>query len=174
MKNIFIYVLLSAVLLIVFSCDKDEEGNNHLNIENTEYALDLGFAYDYGGDNSIYNIDLSLLTKGLIPGSTGQSGSGWELEFEVFTSVDGKIRSGSYTVIPKLVSGYKPLPNTAYVKLSQYQGGGKQEEKVFKSGILTITHNGESSYEVRFRATDSYGVKLSGYYQGNVVYSKLN
>lgn len=104
-KRIYSFAVIVLLCMAIMGCkkdnNKDEQKNNFLKVDGTEYAISKGFLEYYGGDNSVYNIDLTLFSQGIIIQENMGipdlfSGNGHTIYFEMYTSDSARLAPGTY------------------------------------------------------------------------------
>jgi hypothetical protein len=172
-SNLFFIILLC---LAIEGCkdDSSDDGStkNAMKVDGTDYDLSKGFVINYGDYNSVFAIDLFLISPGLtvhefegLPDSA--SGTGQLLTFEIFSSSGDKIAVGDYV--------YSDSENVGTFYYSGYMLNWNATQNPFadlteiSSGTLNVINSG-AQYEISFSGKDSNNKDISGYYKGSLKY----
>jgi hypothetical protein len=170
--------LLLAFTIVLSGCKKDsndETRSNAINYEGLEYSLSKGFLEYYGkvSDKESYNMDLTLISSGLIVYElNGEidsvSGIGNVLYFEVFTSDSGFLDSRTYTFDP--LKTYEPGTfDNGVVGLNLNVLTFEGEYFPIVSGSFKINKKGDE-YEFSVNCKNGTGKTITGYFKGTLKY----
>jgi hypothetical protein len=167
-------VLLFAILVIA-GCKKDSNDttpSNSLQVDGNKYDLSHGFVINYGPGNSVYNMEIALLSPGItihdIDGYPDSiSGTGHVILFSVMTSGTDKITPGDYTYDFSYNAG---TFDYGMYKLNWNTTGNPNPDFVeITSGTIKIMNSG-TTYELSFTGKDSNNKAISGYFKGSLKY----
>ncbi|NDV78696.1 hypothetical protein [Dysgonomonas sp. 511] len=172
MKNLkLLSFLFVAVLSFGFvSCSDDDDDDNGvknvLNYDSKSYEISGGHILDYGYgvyNESLYNLDLYLYTKGMnIDEETGDlSGEGKVVYAELWSST-AELTAGTYTSNP-WGNEVKMKANT-FSSLTIWDG---DTEVQFTEGTVTIGKSGDN-YTITIAGTGDDGKALSASYRGTL------
>jgi hypothetical protein len=179
MTNLF-KVLLIVPFLFFYNCSDDDDnnpnphgGNNVLRVGNVEYDLDAGLIENYGAwDDEMVNLDLSLFSSGINISncSSGPSGSGQVLYFEMFTTNENYLDDGTYTY-----SVNPELGTFDYADYALNWGQDMNEDDWIEcgSGSVSIERSG-SNYTISWDLIDDNGIDITGNFSGVLDYCDVS
>ena len=174
--NVYKLAVLLLAISVIAGCkkdSKDETTANSLKIDGTQYDMSHGIVINYGDYNSVYNMEIALLSPGLtihdIDGYPDSiSGTGHVIVFSVMTSGSDKITPGDYTYSS---NSY----NAGTFDYGIYELNWNSELNPdpdfteITAGTIKIINSG-TTYELSFTGTDSNNKAISGYYKGSLKY----
>ena len=176
MKSIISTLAVIFLLCIAITgCkkDKNDTKKNVLKVDGTEYDISKGFLQYYGGNGSVYNIDLNLISSGITVHETlglpdSASGIGHAIYFEMYTSSIDKLALGDYTYnfSSQAAGSFDYADYILNWNLSQQHNPTFIE---ITSGTVKVIKSG-AEYELSFSGTDKNNKTISGYYKGSLTY----
>ncbi|PWJ34198.1 hypothetical protein [Sediminitomix flava] len=183
MKSFFhTIVTVLALSFGLFACEEatdegDELPANYFKVGDDTYELSQGMLENYGTDDwhEGYNLDLSLVSKGIKISSDGDSeptGSGEFIYFELFSDSEDRLSEGTYPfefndeLQPSMTFDYALYATNWSPALEDIEDA---EGSLLVNGALTVTQNGET-YELSFNGINLEGKKVEGKYTGALTY----
>lgn len=177
MKKLNFRILLSLFVIstLFVGCSDDEDApKNYITYDGVTKAISAGLLDYYGSAGlSSYNFDVTLYGGFKYSQTTGFSGTGNYIYFELFSSSSTELVSGTYTFdatesmapntfdIGELAFGYSIADETADVY------------KEIISGTAKVQKDG-TTYTINIDCTASDGKKITGYYKGSLSYDDLS
>jgi hypothetical protein len=148
MKPRFSTLVLIFLLSIALSgCKKDskeETKSNYLKIGDSEYALSQGYLYFYGGDGSMFDFDLVLLSPEItVYKSTG--------------TLDSLVGTGQYIIFRMISSGTARLTPGDYGYTTPTQAWGPG---TFHEANYLLTYNAQLQHNPNFTEIIGGTVKI--------------
>ena len=162
-------VLVLSVLLIGCS-DDDESPKNYYTYNGETKALSAGLLEYYGPlGMSSYNFDITLLNNIKFSETTGPSGAGDYIYFEVFSSSATELVPGTYTY-DATESGAANTFDDGDITIG-YDTKTDEYKSVHKitSGTLKINKEG-NVYTIDFEGTTADNKKVTAHYSGTLYY----
>ena len=163
MKN---YHLLLMAMLMVISCNKDDNKNpsSYFRLEDKNYELTKGFFLNYGStDNMNYDFDIFMYSEMQIYNPDSVVGSGPIIGFNIVSS-SKTISSGDYPY-----SDEWDVAQTFTIGKFLLKWDIEAEEWQnwidLKSGVIKI-QNDNNTFTITFDCATSDGKKLTGKYSG--------
>lgn len=181
MKKLFRTVVgVLTFALLVVSCTKNESNSpiipltNAISYNNATYNLDKGFLENYGNPQNLgYNIDLTLLSSGLIVYESNGlidsiSGTGSGIYFEIYSSnaTGLDVRDYTFDAGKSGAAGTFDYANTILNFNILTQQGIDLD---LNGGKITVKKSG-AEYELAFECTGVNGKSITGYYKGSLKY----
>ena len=177
MKTFIFYLIILTMLgFAVEGCKKDSKNDgttgNYLRVDGVDYPVSKGFLVNYGANNSVYHMELVLLSSGLtihehqgLPDSA--SGTGHVITYELSSSTGDKLALGNYIYNKSEVAG------TFYFADYFLNWNSTLNPYIdfieITSGTVDVLNNG-AEYELNFSGKDSNNKTISGYYKGPLKY----
>jgi hypothetical protein len=172
---------LALIFLLCFAmagCKKDSNKSdtpvtkNFLKVDGTEFAISKGILENYGGDSSVFNIDLSLISSGITIHETlgmpdSSSGTGHVVYFEMFSSSVDKLAIGDYAFNNTMHAG--TFDGAEYVLNWNIAQQHNPNFIQLASGTVKVIKSG-AEYELTFSGTDQNNKTISGSYKGSLKY----
>ncbi len=174
MRNLFLILFVSS--LFVVSCGEDGNDNSSFNnsftYKSKTYSLAKAFSIEWGESNAsdVYTTELYIVSSGITCASSSSgyeiSGKGNSLYFNIYSSSQSEIASGTYTYSE---SALQPLVNTFdYCEIdlgSDWDAETNDEWAEITEGTLTIEKSG-ATYVITFEGYDSNNNKVVASYTG--------
>lgn len=163
MKKLSGFLLLSLAITFV-SCKKDDDkDNNPTNPNNNNGSFTQAYYIDYGSANN----DIYLFSNGVTFNADTIYGTGNALYLETWSSVDGQIAPGVYT-IDSTGSG-DPMTISTAIWANNYNFTNDSGTSDFiVSGTVAVTTSG-SNYTLVYDVNNTTGTNLKGTYTGTIV-----
>jgi hypothetical protein len=158
-----------VVILILVSCDKkSEDPPGSFTHNGKDYSLDKGFIENYGGDASVYNFDITLISSGLtIVEEDGEvadlTGKGNGFYLEIFTSTPNDLKTGIYNFAALTAAGTFDDGFIAMGVESTNDEAGLELDII--QGTLAIEKSG-TDYDLAFSGTTEDNKTISMQYLG--------
>lgn len=171
-----ISIVLAIFSIALLSCDEEETAKeNSFKYDGKTYKISKGLIENWGapeiykGAKSVYEVDLTFITKEFSLNETDGniSGTGSYIFLGFISSSDTQLPSGTYTFDDDDTG----TPGTFYygevgINLIFFAEEGY---KVIDNGIIKIELDG-NKYEITIDCIDKDYKKLSGYYKGELVF----
>ena len=175
-KIIFYLAIITMLCFAVEGCKKDSKNDgtteNYIRVDGVDYPISKGFLVNYGANNSVYHMELVLLSSGLtihehmsVPDSA--SGTGHVITYELSSSTGDKLALGNYVYNKSEVAGtfyYADYFLNWNSTLNPYI-----DFIEITSGNINMINN-VAEYELTFSGKDSNNKTISGYYKGPLTY----
>ena len=156
-------LLLLALAITFVSCKKDDDTDKNPTNPNNNGSFTQAYYIDYGSANN----DIYMFSSGVTFNADTIYGTGDALYFETWSSVDGQIAPGFYT-IDSTASG-DPMTISYAAWASNYNFAtevGTDSELV--SGAITVSNSG-TTFTIAYDVTNDSGTNLKGTYTGTIV-----
>ena len=172
-NSVFMTRLIIALLasLVMTSCDKDGDmpsaEANMIKVNSEQIPLSSVALLDFGNVGSAVNCDLAITSQGVIYDVMGNevNGSGIFLYFEMMTSQNGGLASGTYHFN---TSSGQPGTFTSSSYMADLRSFNPQKVRA-TDGTIKVENKG-SAYSIQFSCKFDNGTVVSGGYEGIVAY----
>jgi hypothetical protein len=162
-----------AMVLVITGCSKDDKESatgvitGSFAYDGNTYTLTQGAIINYGSydplKSNIYYLDLYLMNDGL--NLETMSGEGNYLYFEMFSSSDKALLSGTYNYDEPATFTF----DLGYVFINHQPGTNTGTTVEVYNGSVTISQSG-SDYTITIDCEDENGKKITGSCQGSLKY----
>jgi len=166
----------------MFNCGDDDDDSNNVNpladnvliVGDVSYDLEWGSILNYGEyEPGIINLDLELWSNGVIEpedcefvlDSSGASGEGQGIYFEMFTSNQTSLDDGTYTYNMDPALGTWDYGDYILDLTNEAEGSWIG----INSGTVSIDKTG-SNYNISWDLVDGDGVSITGNFSGGLNY----
>ena len=180
MKKLLLLILTFS-LVACSGGDDDNNGSNSssqsdiLSVAGNDYELDGGRLQNFGPGLNAVNIDLDLYSAGITPQceANGWSGLGHDIYFEMWTSQEGFLDSGTY----QINEDYSVF-NITYADYALNVDLGVDDwDEVdwvsIASGTVNVERSG-NNYTISWDTIDTNGNVVVGSYSGSLSYCDAN
>jgi hypothetical protein len=183
--SVFAIILLLAIALSGCKKDsKEETKSNKLKIGDSEYALSQGYLYFYGGDGSMFDFDLVLLSPGITMYKSNGTldslvGTGQYIIFRMISSGTGRLTPGDYGyTTPTQAWGPGTFHEANYLLTYNAQLQHNPNFTEITGGTVKIIDSEVNSpynlsnqgmqYELSYSGNDEFNKNISLYFKGRL------
>ena len=177
-------LLLLAPVMLLGCGDGDGNGNtdvypndqnNILIVDGLEYPLESGTLLNYGGQQSLYNIDLDINSPGVVvPDCTEDSaiGQGQNIYFEMWTTEPDFLDSMTYSIVEEEFQAVGNITVSDYI-LDFDSGTEENNWAIISSGTIDVQKSG-NNYTISWNLTGELGEVITGSYSGTLMYCDIS
>ena len=175
-------ILLLFFALSLFTCsggDDDNDNDNNspsqsdvLSVAGTDYELESGNLSNYGPSSvsNAVNIDLDVFSSGLIVACEEDgSGQGQDIYFEMWTSEEGFLDSGTYNIVTDDDYSLFDITYADYILDLDLDDDSEQDWVFLVSGTVNVERSG-NNYTISWDTIDENGNVVAGSYSGTLSY----
>jgi hypothetical protein len=178
MKRLPFLMLLSFIVMggLFSSCsdDDDKAADNKVTFDRKEFDLAWGLLDKYGKSNPVdntYNIDLTLISSGLIYDETNGelTGKGSGIYFEIFSESPTELLEGTYEYAVEDAAKPFTFDNGGIAYNFDAEQEDSELEFEITNGTVEVKKYGET-HEITIKCTGENGEIISGYYKGTLMF----
>ncbi|MDX9853122.1 MAG: hypothetical protein RBS81_05015 [Tenuifilaceae bacterium] len=173
MKKLNFRILLSLFVIstLFVGCSDDEDApKNHITYDGVTKTISAGLLENYGSAGlSSYNFDITLYEGLKYSQTTGFSGTGNLIYFELFSSSATELVPGTYTYDALETTNANTF-DAGFIAIGIEIASETADEIIYiASGKVTVKKDG-STYTIDIDCTSTDGKKITGYYKGSLSY----